>query len=165
MKLLPYINRTYTSPFSADYLLRQLQKDIGEQQVFGIIGLFSNSSDPVFEGKVKGNSFSLKRIIYYRNAFNPVIEGMISDTEDGAVIRLTMRLNMFVAVLACIWLSGVSTATILLVADQFHKGKFEPASLVILGFWAFFFGLTNGGFRYEARETDRYFSDLCSAQN
>jgi hypothetical protein len=47
----------------------------------------------LFWGSVRGNSFSLRRNINYRNSFLPLIRGRITQSGVGSTLRVVMFMN------------------------------------------------------------------------
>jgi hypothetical protein len=166
MKLLPFTQRTYRSAFSADYIVGQLKKNIGPPEPFFRTGfVFGRTERDEFHGEAEGNAFKIQRIIWYRNAFNPVVEGSVTDTPTGSMITVSMRPTALGLVGMIAFLSGLGLITLTMIVTQVSRGQFDPPSLIILFFWAIFLVMANRGFFSEVQNIDRYFNALCDADN
>lgn len=55
--------------------------------------IFDDVSQNKFEGKIYENEFSIQRIIYARNIFNPIIIGNIESEEDDTVIHINFEIR------------------------------------------------------------------------
>jgi hypothetical protein len=55
--------------------------------------IFSSISENKFEGEIFGNEFSIQRIIYGRNVFNPKIIGYIESNENGTEIDIDFEIE------------------------------------------------------------------------
>jgi hypothetical protein len=49
-----------------------------------------------FYGEVNNDSFKIRRIIWYRNSFQPIIRGNIVELTSGTRVEITMRPHLFI---------------------------------------------------------------------
>jgi hypothetical protein len=55
-----------------------------------------SSEGNYFYGEINQNSFKIRRIIWYRNSFQPIIRGNIVELTSGTRVEITMRPHWFV---------------------------------------------------------------------
>ncbi|MCB1324224.1 MAG: hypothetical protein H7A21_03015 [Spirochaetales bacterium] len=83
-----------------------------------------------FEGEIAGNAFTVRRILYYRNAFRAEITGHILKTTNGSVIHVTMQPHALVIAFLTVWFGGVILACLALAAavllTLFFQGPQAP---------------------------------------
>lgn len=61
------------------------------------ISMFSSSSGgKYFWGTISEDSFKIRRIIWYRDSFQPIIRGNIVELTSGTRVEITMRPHWFV---------------------------------------------------------------------
>lgn len=99
---LPLENVTYTTKLPVDKVLQQLAKQTEPKKIFR----WGKGERTTYEGTVEGNSFSISRIIGYRNSFLPVIKGEVTENAKGTTIKVRMRLQLFVLLFLFLWGSG-----------------------------------------------------------
>lgn len=129
-------------------------------------GKFGTNNHKPYEGSINGNSFSITRIIGYRNSFLPRISGEIEKDFDGSRINVKMRLHVVVIVFLFIWFGGVGIGCSAALATGFKFGSqsFEPMSLIPFGMLIFSYALVTGGFKYESIKSKKYLSQLFEAE-
>lgn len=127
-------------------------------------GIFGNSSHKPYEGSINGNSFSITRIIGYRNSFLPRINGVIEKDFNGSKINVKMRLHVFVIVFMCIWFGGVGVGCLAVLTPLFNSDTFEPMKLIPFGMLLFGYALVTGGFKYESIKSRKYLAQLFEAE-
>lgn len=95
--------------------------------------------DVDFFGTVDKQKFKIYPKISYRNSFLPIIEGVITDSENGSVIHVNMRLHRFVNVFVTIWsvLLLIILVSVLLFGNISGSGNILLFALIILGMLAF----------------------------
>lgn len=64
---------------------------------------FLGSRETKFYGTVNDDHFKIKYSIFYRNPFNPIIEGQVKQKGMGSCIDITIRLQKFVKVIMIGW--------------------------------------------------------------
>jgi len=131
-----------------------------------VTGIFGSSDHKPYEGSVNGNSFSITRIIVYRNSFLPRINGIIEKDFNGNKINVKMRLHVFVIVFMFIWFGGIGIGCLAVLATGFKFGSqnFEPMSLIPFGMLIFGYALVTGGFKYESIKSKKYLAQLFEAE-
>jgi hypothetical protein len=111
------------------------------------------SAGPVAEpfiGRVRDESFKLRRDIRYRNSFLPLVRGRIVPTSTGTRVSVAMFVHPFVAVFMLFWLGavgyGAATAAV-------------SSRLTLWFMFAFGVLLVTGGFFPEAFAAKRILSE------
>ena len=75
------------------------------------ISMFSSSSGgKYFWGTISEDSFKIRRIIWYRNSFQPIIRGNIVELTSGTRVETTMRPHWFVIAFTTILLYFIFSA-------------------------------------------------------
>tara|TARA_Y100001934_G_C11866151_1_gene546528 strand:+ start:24 stop:533 length:510 start_codon:yes stop_codon:yes gene_type:complete len=166
MKYLPFDNITYRTKLDLDEIQKRINEVIEPKKTFRMTGIFGSNNHKPYEGCVNGNSFSLTRIIGYRNSFLPRINGEIEKDFNGSKINVKMRLHVFVIVFMFIWLGGVGIGCLAVLATGFKFGSqsFEPMSLIPFGMLIFGYALVTGGFKYESIKSKKYLAQLFEAE-
>lgn len=154
MKFLPTENITYKTRLKEDEIIRRLSDCVEPEKTFRF-DIFSSGSTKKYEGQINGHTFKINRIISYRNSFLPRIEGKIERDLDGLIIKVKMRLHIFVIVFLCIWCSGVGLGCIALLRQALNSSEFNPATLIPFGMLIFVYLLTMGGFKFESNKSKK----------
>jgi hypothetical protein len=130
----------------------RLRTIVGEKPGFGesMAWRSRTSTDSPFIGTVKDGSFKIQRNVRSRNSFLPLIWGLITPTEIGARLYVTMFLHPLVALFMIFWLA---------IAGNFAL-TVQPASLVGVGMFIFGVVLTVAGFFPEAIKAKRLISEV-----
>ena len=122
---------------------------------------FKGNSGKFFEGKVFEDSFSLLRIIHYRNDILPVIKGNIEEIEGGCRVNIKMRMPIFAIIFFSIWLPGgiLGSILILLAASVPEQTDFISFFITLIGFplFALIFFLM---YKYEAKKSKEKLEEL-----
>ena len=127
-------------------------------------GIFGSSDHKPYAGSINGNSFSITRIIGYRNSFLPRIKGSIKKGVGKTEVNIKMRLHPFVLVFMFVWCGGVGFGFLAFLTSSIGKGTFEPTILIPLAMLLFGYGLTTGGFKYESIKSRKYLAELFEAE-
>lgn len=108
-----------------------------------------------FEGRVFEDSFSLLRIIHYRNDILPVIKGNIEEIEGGCRVNIKMRMPIFAIIFFSIWLPGGILGSILILLER----DFISFFITLVGFplFALIFFLM---YKYEAKKSKEKLEEL-----
>lgn len=116
---------------------------------------FKGNSGKFFEGKVFEDSFSLLRIIHYRNDILPVIKGKIEEIEGGCKVNIKMRMPIFAIIFFSIWLPGGILGSILILLER----DFISFFITLIGFplFALIFFLM---YKYEAKKSKEKLEEL-----
>jgi hypothetical protein len=115
--------------------------------------LTSNGSQKSrFHGTLSGSSFKIRRVINYRNSFLPVIRGKIRSAGEGAVISITMNLELSTAIFMILWCS-ITGFTLLnfFSSEASHGFDWITAALLL----AFGYLLATIGFGIEAKKAEK----------
>jgi hypothetical protein len=147
MIFLPIEKITYKTILKEDEIINRLEDIIEPKKIFRG-WLFCNNSTRPYEGEIKNNTFKLQRIIGYRNSFLPKIKGVIYNELGGTIIKVKMRLSVFVIVFICIWTIGMGLGCIAFMTQPLSFFTFIPFGLLL-----FMYALTMGGFKYESRKS------------
>ncbi len=95
-EILPYEAYTLTTSLSPKEVCKRIADNTGPQRTFA--SFFSRTNEPQkpYEGFVTDNSFTIKRVISYRNSFLPVIKGQVFIIANKTRINVDMRITYWV---------------------------------------------------------------------
>ena len=163
---LPFENIIYRTKLDSEEILRRINENIEPRKTLRLTGMFGINGHKPYEGSVNGLSFSITRIIGYRNSFLPRIKGDIGKDFHGTKINVKMRLHPFVLVFMFIWCGGVGLGLgfLALLTISMEEEAFGPTILLLLGMLLFGYGLTTGGFKYESIKSKKYLAQLFEAE-
>ena len=99
MRFFPYLSEEFTSPLPPAELLRLVQAKVQAARIF--------------RGTVGPASFTISRVIRYRNSMLPRIEGRVAaGPAGGGRLRLQHSLHPFALVFGVVWLYIVGRITV-----------------------------------------------------
>jgi hypothetical protein len=166
MNLIPFERLTIHSPLRPDEALKKLEENIQPKLPF----IWKRKGQKPYLGKIEGFHFSLRRIIFYRNSFLPMIEGEIQPEMGGSSIRITMHPHIWVLAFMGLWLGGISIFFLAVLFNLLSFGTnaspHQPHEmLIILPIVMIVFGyvLCLGGFKLESVKSKTFFRDLFQA--
>lgn len=146
-------------PFQKHLLISELPKEIVIEKLNSItdenVLIRTKSTSKKFEGWINNNSFSISRIINYRNSYLPIIKGnFISQNNNSTLIEIKMQMNMFATIFMSIWFLVSGGIFLSVLFSQVESKKFEANSIIIiLGFLIFGYLIMILGFNYEAKKS------------
>jgi hypothetical protein len=145
--LIPFDRFVIHSRMSVVEAVQALRATVEPRKLFRL----SFSREKPFQGEVTGAGFRISRIILYRNAFLPAINGTIEPALNGSLIHIRMGLGPFTTLFSIVWLSGVGLiGSSLLLQVSWRLILAQPLMLMPMGMVAFFLLLANGSFWTEA---------------
>ena len=152
MRLLPYRKFEVRSPLAVEAIVQLLRSSVEPRRALRV-----GPGQCPFEGTVTDATFDIRRIIAYRNAFLPKIQGTIAPDPPGSRISITMRLHLAALIFMALWLGAV----LVMGARLLPAGRADLRSAVV-PFGMFLFGwiLTAGGFSFEARKAEQVLTAL-----
>ncbi len=141
MQILPYKKITIKHNNSKQEISKIIKNSTEPCKLFG-----NSGSSKIFCGQCNSDSFKVRRIIKYKNAFIPILNGKI----DEQSIIVTMRMSHMTNLLMSIWMTGAILGFIifcLLTIYSLFTGEFNffyliglaPAPIgflmINIGFW------------------------------
>jgi hypothetical protein len=164
-KYLPVENYVMTSKLSVEDVKKRLADNI---QPKGPIRLsaFNRNTDKLYEGHIFGDTFTISRIINYRNSFLPVITGQVSTVQGKTQINVKMSPVPVVLVFISIWLGiiGLVCLGVILVGliqfKQVLQNGFSPMILIPFGMLIFGCLLTNRAFKAESKISKEFLNRI-----
>ena len=168
-KYLPFENYVIISKLSVEEVTRRLTDNI-EPKKYLRLSVFNKGSNKPYEGQILGDTFTINRIINYRNSFLPVITGHISTFLGKTQINVKMKPVTFVLIFISLWLGivGLICFGIILVGliqfKQVLQNGFSPMILIPFGFFLFGFLLINLAFKAESKKSKEFLDRLFEAQ-
>jgi hypothetical protein len=168
-KYLPFENYVLTSKLPAEEVKRRLADNIEPKKSF-MLSVFNRDTNKPYEGQISGDTFTINRIINYRNSFLPVITGHISTSPGKTQINVKMRLVTFVSIFISLWLGIVGIVclgTILAGLFQFKQvlqNGFSPIILIPFGMFLFGCLLTTLAFKAESKKSKDFLKRIFEGQ-
>lgn len=147
--LVPYEQMIFTTALSKEEVLGRLQRVIEPYKLFRI---WPSDSEKPYQGYIKGGKFSVLRILYYKNSYQPHITGAVTQQEGNTCIRVSMRLRYYTL--------GFTVVIMFFIGLLAFVSNFNGAVIFVL---LFVYGLTLLGFKYESAKSRRFFAVLFEA--
>jgi len=114
-------------------------------------GFSAPQNQKLFNGIIENNHFEIRRVIYYRNSFLPIIKGNIYE-EVKTKIKLNIEPEPIIMGFIVLWLGGVGLASISSFVDVLLN-ETDPMFCIILSImFGFGIGLTAFGFITERKK-------------
>jgi hypothetical protein len=150
MRLLPHRTLELRSGLSTNEAVDAIANVVEPRRAVRIL-----TSARLFEGTVTGQTFSIQRIIRYRNTSLPEIRGTIVDDRLGCSIAVTMYLPRFASAFIAVCLGGGATAGLAAFVTRL-RGSTPGDAVVVLGtMLAFGWLLAMTAFFIEASAAER----------
>ena len=169
-KYLPFENYAITSKLSVEEVTRRLADSIEPKKSLRLT-VFNRGTNKPYLGQIIDNTFTISRIINYRNSFLPVITGHISTFLGKTQINVRMRPTTFVLIFISLWLGivGVVCLGIILVGlikfKQVIQNGFSPMLLIPFGMFLFGWLLITFSFKAESKKSKEFLERLFEGQN
>jgi len=164
-KFLPFEDYILTTTLPLREVQARLAENIEPKKAFRF-SFFSRHSTKPYEGEMLGYSFSISRIISYRNSFLPAITGNISAFVGQTQIHVKMKPVLLVIIFMSFWLGVVGLVCIgMLIAGIFqikqilHDG-FSPMMLIPFAMFTFGYSLLYFAFKAESKKSREFLAAL-----
>lgn len=145
------------SKLSQTAAIEALKAHVEARRLFRI-GLPSSANDKRFQGEVGLDSFSITRVIGYRNSFLPTVTGKVQAVGSRLVISVDMQLHVIALVLMII----IGAMLLLVVgAVTYEADVMGLMSLLIMPVLAY--GIMNFAFWFEADKQERALREIFQA--
>ncbi len=163
MKYLPKETLTFKTNLKEDEVITRLAHSIEPEKLIRS-GLFGFGGAKPYEGKITGYTFSIKRIIKYRNSFLPRIIGQVERDMQGTSIKVKVRLQIFVLVFLFVWCSGALIGLFFIAKNVIVNKAFDPWFFMPIGMLLFVYILTIAAFKYESSKSKKDLKTLFEAE-
>ncbi|MBN9386319.1 MAG: hypothetical protein J0H74_36510 [Chitinophagaceae bacterium] len=168
-KYLPIGKYTLTSRLPVEEVKRRLADNIDPKRGLRLSTYRKNSTKP-YEGEILGNTFTISRVIDYKNSFLPVIKGNISTFSGKTKINIKIRPVLFVLIFMTIWLGVVGLVCLGIIFTglaqirEISQHRFSP--MLLIPFAMFIFGclLITLSFKTESERSKKFLLQLWEAQ-
>ena len=154
MKILPFEKYEIRSKKSIDELCALIDQSC---ESWGYS--FSATNKPLL-GKRQDKTFKLYRTIKYRNSFLPIAFGEIFEENGTSVIKITLKMNIFVMFFMLFWLSFILFGAI----STLSKGQ-GIVVLFPLGMFLFGYLMVQGGFWFEVPKLKKLIYEAITKNN
>jgi hypothetical protein len=135
MKLFPSQEATLYSALPKAEVLDRLYYNVQPEHM-----AFAHKDHPArrFQGHIEGSSFTIKRVIGYRNSFLPVITGSLSELPKGTRINLRLKPMRRIAIIMTLWFgTAILLLIITVIASLTDDGSviaaFIPLAMLAVG--------------------------------
>ncbi len=152
MGFLPRQSVTLAIELTPQEALARLAENVEASQPSLLSRLTGGPKPKPFLGQVEGNSFTLMRIIRYRNSFQPLIGGAIEPGSSGSVVRLTMKINPLTGFVIGLW---IAASLVIGLAGLFIHGN-ATGRMIPFYMAAFGYLVCMGPFMFEAYLGKKY---------
>jgi hypothetical protein len=135
MGFLPRRSLTLAIELTPEEALARLAENVEVSRPSLLLRLTGGPKPKPFLGQVDGNTFTLMRIIRYRNSFQPLIRGAIEPRSSGSAVRLTMNINPLTGFVIGLWI--VASLVIGVVGLFIHDnaaGRMIPFYMAVFGY-------------------------------
>ena len=161
MKYLPFENITYKTELKKGEVIKRLSNYIEPEKM---IRFPIRNAKTHYEGRVNNHEFEIKRIIDYRNAWLPRIEGTFHKDLEGTIIRVNMRLGFFVIIFMIFWCGAAGLGCIVALTQLFTNSEVHPiAVFATFGMLLFAYVLTMAAFKKESSKSKKDLEKLFEA--
>lgn len=157
VKWVPHHRFEIQSPLSPSAAIEALKAHVEARRLFRV-GFPSSANDKRFQGDVGTDSFSIARVIGYRNSFLPTVTGKVQGAGSRSLISVEMQLHAIALVLMI-----VIGAMLLLVvgAVAYEADAMGLLSLLIMPVLAY--GIMIWAFWFEAEKQERALREIFQA--
>ena len=136
---MPFYRCELAANLTAESALARLKAVVGPEPSFPqffqrALGRDSTARPP-FIGQVEADHFRVRRDIWYRNDFRPVITGHVMSVPAGVRVRVTMFLKPATAVFMFIWFSGFAFVgfSALRTPEGTQQALISPVAMLLFG--------------------------------
>ncbi|MCW3090548.1 MAG: hypothetical protein JWP81_1617 [Ferruginibacter sp.] len=164
-ELLPYENYTLITRLTTADVQKRLSDNIEPNKAYRF-NPFGENIKP-YEGVISGNTFTINRIIHYRNSFLPIITGQIADDAGKTCIKIKMRLHLLVLIFVSFWLYTTGKFCVIVLTQNPSLKDLHPhpdasinPSLIPFIMFTVMLVMTLGGFKTESKKSKRFLSSL-----
>jgi hypothetical protein len=162
MTFLPYDKIDLTTRLTDKQIVSKLKSITDTDTKFSFKKLFK-SNDKSYFGTITDESFEIKRIIYYKNSFLPILFGSFQKTINGSTISIKMRMHMAVNIglsIICSFLLFFSIGFLLYTDKSDEK---EITRFIPLIMFSIIYVLVMFFYKLESKKAQRDLIELLSA--
>ena len=162
-KWLPFEDYIFSTHLSVAEVYQRLSDNIEPDKPYRKYS-FTFTPSKEYEGTISENTFSISRVINYRNSFQPIISGTIEKVLGGTMVKVKMRLHTVVLIFMayCCTFAGVFCIGILMNASD--SSTMNLGSLIPFILFFGILGMTIGGFKVESSESKKFLQNLLEAK-
>lgn len=150
IRLFPDEHLIYLTPLPLDEVMLRLEKNIDREAYFRFGYLFQEPEKP-YEGWILGHRFSMQRIIDYRNASQPRIDGVVHHKLGKVLIHVNIHLAKSTRVMITVLGLILGLFSLSIVLPAFANGELEWISFAPILLWLVIYGMTIIGYPPKSR--------------
>jgi hypothetical protein len=159
MNLLPYQNVVFRSELNVADVSKKIREHIKP-----VTAVSSPRNTKEYEGEIVGNTFNIRRIIWHRNSFLPVIKGTITKEPSGTKIQVKFGLNTIVLISVYVFWGLSLTLSIVTVISSLIFAHFALFTLGPLAFLLFMYLLVTISFNFESSKSKKDLKSILEAE-
>jgi hypothetical protein len=172
IKYLPVENYTLSTKLSVDEVCNCIAANVAPKRRHSLV-FYDKKVTQFYEGQLKEDTFTISRVINYRNSFLPLIFGTVSSFAGQTQVKIKMRPVVSVLIFMSVWLGiiGVVCLCIIFVAlmhiteiDRVFKQGFSPIILIPFGMFIFGSLLSYFAFKKESKMAKEFLQKLLMAE-
>ena len=172
MKLLPSEDIIYETKLEPEEVLKKID-EITEYEdfhkankpiLYQTIGYFRNRRHKPYIGSIDENSFNIRRIIDYRNSFNPLIYGTVKKVSGKTKVYVKIKLQPLVIAFIIAWSAFAIQFFLGILTTSFQKQTFIPFIFLPPVMLAIAYATTFYFFNSESGDSKRYLAQLLEAE-
>lgn len=153
MNILPFEQLRYRTKLSKEEILARLTQNVKEEK---LSLFFRPRSERPYAGEITDNQFKLKRVISYKNSYQPIVNGEITEDQYGTKVDVKMNMHKFILAFA---LFGA-----LMIPAIFYFNPMFQEKIWVVGLLALLQPvMIVGFFKYESTKSKKYFKELFEA--
>ncbi|WP_130287673.1 hypothetical protein [Aquimarina brevivitae] len=164
MKYLPVENITYHTDLNSNEVLHRLEGIIESFNRNTKTEFYSHSNPKYYIGTIDDTSFSINRIVKFKNPFLPRIIGTIQPSLNKTQVTIKMKLHGGILLYVIFHCGAFGLVFLAVFAASILNGKYNPNMIHPLSFFLIGYGLTMAGFKYESIKSKKYFAKLLEAE-
>lgn len=163
--LFPSRKLIYRSELQKEAIIQKLEENLEPRKIFSLKNILAGRDRKLFEGTIKGDTFNINRIIFYRNAFLPRIKGQVEKNYAGSKIQVKFHLHFAIKIFLVVWYSVTGLASGVIFASFFKQNQdaFRIEALIPFGMLVIVYLISYWSFRGEANRAQEELGQIWQA--
>lgn len=152
MKFFPTKNVIYQTHLNEEEIINQLVENVESKKTFRQC-IFPFSSCKPYRGQIIGQTFKIKRIIGYRNSFQPIITGSFERSDKVLIIKVNIKIRTYVIASFYALFGGIGLGFLIILQKELNHSElnleiFTPFIIIL-----FVYILARVTYLYECRRS------------
>lgn len=154
MILLPIENFTINTTLTKDEVITKLN-EVVEPYKIRSLSIFTRSDMP-YAGNVNESSFKIWRVRTFRNSFQPIIKGEVSQTNSSTEIKLMVRPDNYMVLFILIAFIIIPISGMFLIGTKEYQYYFRIIFILL------FYAMIVGEVKYESKKIKEQLTEILS---